>query len=367
MEFMYTFAKLPKNKDLLININNAARRVHAKVMKLDVSSLEISDYGKRYFGKKKLSSNQLKAHLIRESFVLAWTIAPLKIPISEFSFIDYGGGNGFLSLLAKELGVSTVIYNDIFETSCIDAKIIGKSIGCQVDYYVPGDIDNLIKFLRDNSLSCNGIASYDVIEHIYDIETFFSKLHLLSDESLSVFMSSGANNLNSKIRKMLMQEHLDFEYNDQEKLLGYKGNDCFEAFFKVRKKIIGNYTDKLSINEVEELAKRTRGQKENDIKISVDKYLKTGHLPTVLSHPTNTCDPYTGYWHEQLLNPFMLKNILLNNGFEKAGVSGGYYFSFKKNFLIRIFRNYLQNSIISQFNKYGMRYAQFYSVFGLKK
>lgn len=370
MNFIYNCARLPKNHRLLIKINNAANRVHGKVMGLDVYSLKISDYGKRYFSKKKVSSDQLRKNLIRECYILSWTISQVDIPLDEFVFIDYGSGNATLSLLAKELGIGTVIYNDLFETSCKDAEIIGKSIGIQADYYVNGDIDDVITFLRDNLLSCDGIASYDVIEHIYDIEIFFSKLHLLSDESLSVFMASGANDLNLKIRKKLMQQQIDHEYNNQEKPWGYKGNDCFEAYLEARKKIINSYTNKLSISEVNDLAISTRGKNETDIKISVDNFLKTNKLLKTPSHPTNTCDPYTGYWHEHLLNPYILKNILSHNGFEKVGVSGGYRYTTKKNILIKMYRNIFHNFIISIFNKYGsknaLRIAPYYCVFGVK-
>ena len=367
MEFIYQSAKLPKDKQLLSCINEAAKRLHAKVMDLDVSSLEISDYGKRYFGKRKVNSKHLKGILIQESYLLSSTIAPLNIPISETTFIDYGGGNATLSMLAKELGIGIVIYNDIFETSCKDSAVIGKSIDCQADYYVKGDIDDVILFLQKKSLSCNGIASYDVIEHIYDIEVFFSKLHLLSNETLSVFMASGANMLNSKIRKILMEQHIDSEYKSREKPWGYKGNDCFEPYFEVRKRIIQNHSNKLSDNEIEELAKRTRGKNETDIKKSIDSFMKTNKYPECPSHPTNTCNPYNGYWAEHLIDPYVLKNILTKSGFENVDVSGGYRHNVSNNILIKTYRNILQNRFISTFKNYGIRIAPYYVVSGVKK
>ncbi|MBA7485996.1 hypothetical protein ES707_21548 [subsurface metagenome] len=63
-------------------------------------------------------------------------------------FLDYGSGSGMLYLLAKQLGIGTVVYNDIYDVSCHDAKIIAKSIGNEADYYVQGNIDDVIIFFR---------------------------------------------------------------------------------------------------------------------------------------------------------------------------------------------------------------------------
>lgn len=68
-----------------------------------------------------------------------------------------------LSLLAKECKIGTVIYNDIYDVSARDAEIIGKAIGDQADYYIPGDVNDVIDFLKEKSIKCNTIANYDVI------------------------------------------------------------------------------------------------------------------------------------------------------------------------------------------------------------
>ena len=160
MKFMYDYAYLPNDFRLLIDINSAANSLYNKLKYLNVNSLEISDYNKRYLG------NYLKnipRTLQLFSYILSWSVVSNNVPLKEFVFIDYGGGSGILSLLAKEFGIGTVIYNDIYDVSCKDAMVIGESVEKEADYYVEGDIDDLFRFLSKNFISCNAIASHDEV------------------------------------------------------------------------------------------------------------------------------------------------------------------------------------------------------------
>jgi len=358
MKIVFNCARLPKDNELIKDINVAASRLYNKLKDFDVTSLDIANYNKRYFGNKLKT---LDTNLRIYSYILLWSVVSTNIPLNEFVFIDYGGGSGMLSLLAKEFGIGTVIYNDIYDVSCKDAKVIGDSIGNQADYYVLGDIDDVISFIRKNSISCNAIASYDVIEHIYDIEGFFGKLHLLSDEQLTVFMSSGANNFNPLIRKKLMKQHVKFEHEDREWKYGRKPTDTTKALLKLREEIILKYNNKLTEKEVENLAKITRGLIEFDIKKCVDKYLKTKEFPHEPNHPTNTCDPYTGNWFEHLMDPYHLKSILVRNGF-RVKIVAGYYG--RPNNIIKRYIGVFMNLAIYIFEKQGIRIAPFFTIYG---
>jgi hypothetical protein len=355
---MFNYARLPKNYELIKDINLAASSLYNKLQNVDVNSLDISNYNKRYFGDK---FKTLDTNLRIYSYILSWSVASTNVPLNEFVFVDYGGGSGMLSLLAKEFGIGTVIYNDIYDVSCKDAKVIGDSICNQADYYVLGDVDHVISFIRKNSISCNAIASYDVIEHIYDIEGFLSKLHLLSDGPLTVFMSSGANNLNPLIRNKLMKQHIEFEHEDREWKYGRKPTDTTKALLKLREKIILKYNNKLTAKEVEKLAKVTRSMIEFDIKKCVDKYLETREFPQEPNHPTNTCDPYTGNWFEHLMDPYHLKSILVENGF-KVKIVGGYYG--RPNNIIKRSIGTFMNLAIYVLKKQGIRIAPFFSIYG---
>ena len=50
----------------------------------------------------------------------------IQTPISDVTLIDYGGGTGFLSILAKSIGIGQVIYIDLnpssVETTAIETN-----------------------------------------------------------------------------------------------------------------------------------------------------------------------------------------------------------------------------------------------------
>lgn len=361
MKFLNRCTLLPNDKKLLNDINSAANRLFAKLEDFDINTTEISDYNKVYFGGK---SKQLIRELQKYSYILSWSLFKSDMVQNDFVFLDYGGGSGMLSLLAKEFGV-TVVYNDIYDVSCKDAKTIGKLIGNQADYYVEGDIDNVIEFLDNKSIQLNAIASYDVIEHIYDIDEFLCKLKHLSNNKLTIFMSSGANVYNPLIKRSLMKIQLETEYRDREIKYGHKERDCSKAYFDVRKNIIQSVLEKinrkLSEKEINQLARATRGKIESDIKICVHNYLETLKIPNEPDHPTNTCDPYTGNWAEHLLDQHHLIKVLSSTNL-KASILSGYY-GYNENYIKNIISKFL-NFGIRVFKKQGIRIAPFYSIYG---
>jgi len=360
MDFMYKYGRLPKDRILLTNINSATNKLFDKLRALDVKSLNISDYNKRYFASKL---GRLLSYLQLYSYILAWSVVESNVPLNKFVFLDYGGGSGILSLLAKESNIGTVIYNDIYEVSCKDARTIGESIGNQADYYVQGDIDDVIDFLTKNGINCNAVASYDVIEHIYDIEHFLRTLNKLSNDSLTIFMSSGANIFNWRIRRSLMKRQYEVEHYDRVKEFGHKERDTTRAYLKIRIEIISKYTDKISENEVKRLAISTRGMILSDIQKCVDTYLETKQFPKGLEHPTNTCDPYTGNWMEHLMDPYYLQKVLTEEGFRVQILSG--FYGAKENRVKRIVAKTL-DIYISTFEKSGIKVAPFFSIYAKK-
>lgn len=365
MNSLYRFARLPENRELLRDIDSAANRLFEKLRKLDINALKISDYNKKYL-KSKLAS--LITNLQIYSYILSWSLAKSNGSFNKFVLLDYGAGSGILSLLAKELSIGAVVYNDIYDVSCQDAQEIARVIGNVADYYVQGDIDDMVGFFEKNRINCDAIASYDVIEHIYDVESFFKKIPTLSNNPMSIVMTSGANTFNPLIRKRLIKKQVDEEYKDREKKYGHKGRDCLRSYLSVRKDMIIKYSKEcskvLTGYEVEELAKRTRGQIEADIQICVDEYLKTKEFPQGPNHPTNTCDPYTGNWTEHLINPYWLAEILAKRGFEARVLSG--YYGRSKNLTKRVLGKFL-NIFIGKFERQGIRAAPFYTIYGRRE
>lgn len=362
MEFIYDYAHLPKNKESLNDINMAAKALSNKLLSINIKSLDISDYNKSYLGHHL---GHLRDTLQKYSYILSWSIASANVPLDEFVFLEYGGGIGILSLLAKEAKIGTVLYNDIYDVSCRDAEFLAKCIGLPADYYIHGEIQDVIDFLQSNSLHCDAVASYDVIEHIYDIETFFKMIGMLSSGSLVVFMSSGANAFNPIIRNRLMKQQYEIEHKDREKKWGHKERDTTRSYLSIRKEMIREYNKELSKEEIEQLAVNTRGMIESDIYKCVDNYLKTGRFPKDPCHPTNTCDPYTGNWAEHLMDPYYLKNILSKEGFEVKILSG--FYGTPQNILKKLAGKLLNIIIYTfNFNKQGIRIAPFFTIYAKK-
>ena len=67
MNMHFAFAKLPNNRKLLTGIEDAAVRLKNKIVRLNVDTLDISDYNKVYF-KEKIES--LTTNLQLYSYIL---------------------------------------------------------------------------------------------------------------------------------------------------------------------------------------------------------------------------------------------------------------------------------------------------------
>lgn len=359
MKFHYKNALLPDDR-VVKDINAAAGRLHDKLSKLDIEELDISDQNRGYL---RNHFENIRFTLQTYSYLLSWSVAHSGVPHDEFVFIDYGGGCGILSLLAKELGLGTVIYCDIYEPSCRDARVLGQTLADEADYYVHGDIDELKGFLRANSMACDAIASYDVIEHIYDIESFLVKLSDLSEGPFNVVMSSSANARNRRRARSLTKFHITAEYEGRERKSWYKESYCTRPYVEVRKEIISGHAPRLSNPQVERLVQATRGLIESDIKQVVDEYVKTGEICREPDHPTNTCNPYDGNWVERLMDANHLKDVLSKQGF-KVKVLSGYYGS--QNNRLREFAAVLLNCLISLLKEKGLFLARFYTIYARK-
>ncbi len=360
MEFHYQHALLPDDNKALGDINGASARLCGKLNNIDISRLEVSDAGKKYFSDQV---RNIRSTLRNFSYILSWSIAYSDVPYDKFVFIDHGGGVGILSLLAKELGIGTVIYNDLWPPYHKDAQIIAQAIKEKpADHYVLGDIDELVDFLKTNSISCNALASYDVIEHIYDIETFLVRLSNLSAGPLTIVMASSANPFNPLIKRHRMNFQRKAEYGGREKKQGCREDYLTKAYLIVRQEIISEYAPSIPDAEVRRLAKATRGLIEPDIKEVVDEYLKTGSIPREPEHPTNTVNPYTGNWAERLHDINHLREILTNEGF-KVDILAGYYANSKTNHPLKRFMGIVLNPMIRMLKDKGLFFAPFYTIY----
>ena len=357
MKLSYPHARLPHDDAARQAIHSAAARLYDKLNDLTIDQLDISDYNKRYLGNhlKNLTST-----LQKHAYILAWSLACSPAPPAEQVLIDYGGGCGVLSLLAKELGTGTVAYSDIYDVSCTDAQLIAQAVHNEADHYIHGDVDAVIDFLRASAVSGAVVASYDVIEHIYDVEGFLAKLAELAEPPFRLVMASSANPRNRRIRQRLMAKQTRLEHEDRERQWGHKERDCLKAYLTVRKDIVADHAPALSDSEAQRLAQATRGLIDPDIRACVDAYLETGRTPRQPDYPTNTCDPTTGNWAEHLMDLDRLQAILAERGYQASVLPGYYGWTHKAN---RRLTRSLKNLLISALKHRGLTLAPFYTLF----
>ena len=346
-----------KNKT---EIQNAFLSLTNKINNLDIDSLILSDYYRRYFNEianKKNLTNTLNKY----KFILLMAIKDSNEMINNLTFMDYGGGTGILSMLAKEANFKNVIYSDIYKPSCIESCLVATKMGIKCDHYVLGDIDKVINYVKENSLNVDVIGNYDVIEHVYDIKYFLENIKYLSNSKISIFLASGANGANPKINFQMTRLHEKMEFIGREYTYGRKPTDATLSLLKMRKVIISNEYPQLNEKKIDLLARATRGLTKADILKALQLYFDTGKIPNP-NHPTNTCDPLTGNWFEQILNPFLLTSDLKKQGFSNCEVFAGRYFS-KNNYIKKL----LNLFIIIFPPRLSLIVSPFYAIKGYKK
>ena len=351
--FVKKFAKKKVVKDLEI----ASASLVDKLSTVEFSSLNISGYNENYL-KNYLKS--IRGHIQRYSYLLCLALSGKNKPYKDVVLIDHGGGCGIMSFLAKELGIGKVIYNDIYDVSCNDVKILSDHLGKPIDHIIHGGIEDLILFSEKLNDSIDALVSYDVIEHIYDIYGFFEKLKFFRKPNFIFALGSGANPKNTKIVKNLESLQMQVEFESRVITSSHKLRDSVEPYYEIRKKIIKSYNNNLDTKEIETLAYQTRGLIKDDI-IDYVKYYKSEDFKSRSPNGQNTCDPITGNWAEHLLDFDKITKITRKNNFQVKIMPGFLPFSFL--FLRRIKRNFL-NIIWSLFPNLGLSYSPFYLVFG---
>lgn len=322
MKYIYRFATIPEGANFHEKINTAAESLSDCFLGIDPKTLGISDYSIRYLEDHR---KNLRSCLERLSHILALAFSEYRGNLDGYRLLDYGGGTGILSALAKACGVGTVVYCDIYNTACEDAGRIGKALGDGPDLRIHGDAGRVAEVLGEDQARFDGIVSSDVIEHIQDLERFVGEILLLSrGKGSNIVLSTSANGFNPLLRRRLQRQQIDLEHRDREPSFGRKETDCLRAYRWERKEILRRAFGDLTDREVEALAKATRGWIEPEILRAAARYREAGEIPPELPHPTNTCDPYTGNWAERLFDPYSLRGLFEGEGFDFRVVSGNY-------------------------------------------
>lgn len=358
-DFKYKWAKFDGGSRLVNEVSSAAIRVNEALQKLDLASTGISEYNQRYLGTKIMNPIYENSIVV---YMLSTLLGNADLPRKDITLLDYGAGSGLICLVAKALGIGTVIYSDIYDVSCSDAEIIGRAIGFRADHYVTGESANVAEYMKIHNLSCDMLVSHDCLEHIYDVEAFLDSIRNFPTSKMAIWLSSAANPLRPKTRRTLSAVAVKAEIEDKPEVWGHKDRDALKSFRSIRREMIREAAPGMDDSVIETLADKTRGMRQDDIVAAVRRYRSDGVMPLDPAHPTNTCDPYTGNWAEQLMDPFRLAEYSAGRGLQ-LGVKPGYWAS-QPNNRLKDLAKATSNAIMSYLGDSSLKLAPYYVLYG---
>ncbi len=287
-------------------------------MLLNIDEFTISDYSKRYLG--HLLSHQLY-YLDIYASVLDNVIRHFPKHIADVTLVDYGAGNGLMGMFAKHCGVGQVVICDLDPDFVYASRVTAAALDIKIDRYITGEIADLVVGLQD--LDVDAIAGTDVIEHIYDLDHFFSGLKKMNEQMITVF-TTASNPCNffkvKSLQRLQAKDELEGSDPADSVLAGAVPH---ESFLHMREKIIRLNFPSMTDDQIMLLAKLTRGLKEDDIIDACSLFVKTGDLP-VHENSTNTCHPITGSWTERVLPLSYFEKLYEKYGFRLEVISGFY-------------------------------------------
>jgi len=290
-----------------------------KLQSIQVENLPIQGYPAEYL---QLLITQRTYFLHIYAQVLQKVIQYATKPKEAIVLLDYGAGNGLLGMFAKHCGFKTVYNIDINKSFVLAARLLNHQLEHPVDAILTGDWDTVAQYCKTNRIP-DAIIGTDVIEHIYDVGTFLKNIKTLNPSIVTVFTTASvtANPFKTFAIKKLQQQD-EYRWSNP----GHTSADNPYAgmpFLEVRKRIIQQHFD-LPGKEAVALARATRGMNKVDIVWAATSFIHTQQLPKEISHPTNTCDPVTGSWTEQLLSIKTYRALFKDAGF-KLTIYNGFY------------------------------------------
>lgn len=234
----------------------------------------------------------------------------------DIFLIDYGAGNGLLGLFAKYCGFGKIVQIDTSPGFNASQKILSQKLNIPIAENILGNFEMLEKFSANPP---DALVGTDVIEHIYDLDIFFSALQKLN-RSMALVFTTASNSRNWFKKKKLMR----VQYKDEWIGTDLESGESLLPFRDIRKEIIVNYLPEITRTELGKLITHTRGLKKDDIIKACEIYKNKKLLPSLLIHPTNTCDPLSGSWTERFLSFEEYTDLFSSNGYTLF-IRNGFY------------------------------------------
>lgn len=329
-------------------INEKANLLYNELLALDISDTDIDEFGKYYFnnhhaGKRLIFSIESSADIIYQSVKLS------NKKISENTFIDYGAGLGTLFLLAGMVGFKQVYFNDYFPQWAGYAETICKKLNIKIDSFISGDIDAVIDYGKASQVSFDIVASRNVVEHIYNLRSFYEKLYNSGLTSIC-YATTTANYHNIAMRFKHFLYHAKIERT---------------LYKKQRADLIKESVPDITAIDLNDLVVLTRGRAFEDFTKAVSFYFDKKQIPAVEFLGTNTCDSKTGVWAENLINKEAYFEIIKKAGFTVTYTAGFWDTHYKYsavNFVTRML-----NRIIHIASSKGYWFSPFVNIVAIKK
>jgi len=220
--------------------------------------------------------------------------------------VDIGCGFGLLAMLAIYSGASRVIALDLdiefVEAATKVSGIVGIPI--EVIHKAAEDITDL------KSESIDIVLSTDFIEHVYDLPDHFAKVYECLQPGGVYVARTSLNSYCVRSVRRFRKIHHAAEYSDFSERTGV------QSYLSLRKEMIRKTYPRLSNENVNAIAKATRGWAKHDLLQVVEEAVRTGKIRRRFNaFNSNTCDPRNGYWPDRLLSPFEVLRYMKNAGF----------------------------------------------------
>ncbi len=285
------------------------------------------------------------------SWILEAALQQTQKGISEISLLDFGCGNGLFAIYAKHCGFKKVYACD-FNIDFVNAtKILANEVGIYLDDVFASNEDEL--FNQCININLDIIVGTDVIEHIYNLDTFFANIHRINTNMITAFTTASV--YENYFKRMALYRLMYQDEYISSNILEATAKDEYAglAYLNIRQMIISKAFPTLQNEEIIQLAKVTRGFRKDDIIKHVNYYIENKTIPKQLKNKHNTCDPITGNYTERIMQMNEYKNIYTSNGFNLI-IKTGFYAASKnvfKGFIqkcLNIFISTLHNTSLSR-------------------
>ncbi|MBP5548175.1 MAG: SAM-dependent methyltransferase [Bacteroidales bacterium] len=275
-----------------------------------LKELKPRDLGISSYSRKSLRRTLSAAEFYTEIylFCLDKALALCSMSPQDMTIVDYGGGHGLLSILAKQIGFGRVIYVDNNPDALQTVSALSERIGFRPDTILEGDATTLKTWCSENGVRPDMVLGMDVIEHIYVLDEFFAQLHEISP-SMGMIFTTASNPYNKRVVRRLHRAMQSDEL----------GTTMKKGFWKMRRDHIRKLHHDMSDNELDYWADNTRGLVLADVERAVE-----ARSPNLLFDKFNTCDPVSGSWTERLLPAEDYRQLLNPYGYTMAILPGRY-------------------------------------------